>query len=104
VSLSRASPLCYPGMVGLVGRAEQEGSGECQLCCGLDLTAFSFLATRDESHLIHVKAGGDEEKFWLNPVVLASNYGFNNRELNEVMDLVEVHLDELLEAWHEHLG
>jgi Domain of unknown function (DUF4160) len=41
---------------------------------------------------------------WLDPVALASNYGFNSRELNEVMALVDEHLNELLEAWHEHLG
>jgi len=58
---------------------------------------------REPPH-IHVKAGDDEAKFWLDPVALASNYGFNNRELNEVNDLVERHLDEFLEAWHEHLG
>jgi hypothetical protein len=58
---------------------------------------------REPPH-IHVKAGGDEAKFWLDPVVLASNYGFNNRELNEVKDLIGRHLNEFLEAWHEHLG
>jgi hypothetical protein len=50
------------------------------------------------------KPGGDEAKFWLDPIHLASNYGFNGRELNEIQDLIEEHLDELLEAWHEHLG
>ena len=58
---------------------------------------------REPAH-IHVKAGGDEARFWLDPVALPSNYGFNNRELNEIMDLAEEHLDALLEAWDEHLG
>src|SRR5262245_37627615 len=35
---------------------------------------------REPPH-IHVRAGGDEAKFWLDPVALASNYGFNGREL-----------------------
>jgi Domain of unknown function (DUF4160) len=58
---------------------------------------------REPPH-IHVKASTDEAKFGLDPVALASNYGFNSRELNEVMALVDEHLNELLEAWHEHLG
>jgi Domain of unknown function (DUF4160) len=58
---------------------------------------------REPPH-IHVKAGEDEAKFWLDPVALASNYGFNSRELNVIEDLVDGHRDELLEAWHEHLG
>ena len=53
---------------------------------------------------IHVKAGGDQAKFWLDPVAPVSNYGFSGRELNEVARLVADHRDQLLEAWNEHLG
>jgi len=58
---------------------------------------------REPPH-IHVKAAGDEAKYWLDPVELAANYGFNARELNEIGGLVEEHREQLLEAWHEHLG
>ena len=53
---------------------------------------------------IHVKAAGDEAKFWLDPVQLAANYGFNVRELNEIERIVAARREELLEAWNEHLG
>jgi hypothetical protein len=53
---------------------------------------------------IHVKAGNDQAKFWLDPVVLAANYGFRGHELNEIEDLVEEHQATLLGAWNEHLG
>jgi hypothetical protein len=53
---------------------------------------------------IHVKAGRDEAKFWLDPIRLAANYGFNARALNEVEGIVRENGSELLEAWHEHLG
>jgi Domain of unknown function (DUF4160) len=66
---------------------------------------FFFFSNEGREPLhIHAKASTDEAKFWLDPVALASNYGFNSRELNEVMALVDEHLNELLEAWHEHLG
>lgn len=52
---------------------------------------------------IHVKAGSDEAKFWLEPIALAANYGFKAHELNEVERLVHEHWDDLMEAWHEHL-
>ena len=52
----------------------------------------------------HVKAGGDEAKFWLDPIALAANHGFNGRELGEIEQLIRQHQVELLEAWHEHLG
>lgn len=53
---------------------------------------------------IHIKAGSDEVKFWLEPVTMASNHGFNGRELNAIEQLVVQHQLELLEAWNEHLG
>lgn len=58
---------------------------------------------REPPH-IHVKAGSDEAKFWLTPVRLAANYGFNGRQLTQIKRIVEEHRDELLEVWNEHLG
>ncbi len=56
---------------------------------------------REPPH-IHVRAGSDEAKFWLSPVSLVVNYGFNGRELRAIQGLIEEHQEELLEAWHEH--
>jgi hypothetical protein len=53
---------------------------------------------------IHVKAGGDEAKYWLDTIVLAANYGFNARELNEIEQQIDANRGLLLEAWHEHFG
>ena len=53
---------------------------------------------------IHIKSGGDEAKYWLDPVDLVSNYGFNSRELSEIERLVDHHRADLLEAWNEHFG
>jgi hypothetical protein len=66
---------------------------------------FHFFSNEgNEPPHIHVKSGGDESKFWLEPVSLAANYGFNAAEINEIERLVLEHQTELLEAWHEHLG
>ena len=37
--------------------------------------------SQEPSH-IHVKAGVDQAKFWLEPIELAANYGFKGHELN----------------------
>jgi hypothetical protein len=58
---------------------------------------------REPPH-VHVKASENQAKFWLDPVELAVNYGFNHRELNLIRQIVEANRDDLLEAWHEHLG
>jgi hypothetical protein len=53
---------------------------------------------------IHVKAAENEAKFWLEPVQLAANYGFNGRQLTEILGLVEEHCNEFLEAWDEYFS
>jgi len=63
-----------------------------------------FSNERREPPHVHVKAAGDEAKYWLNPVALAANYGFNARELNEIQRHVETYQGQLLEAWNEYFG
>ncbi|HEX5731614.1 MAG TPA: DUF4160 domain-containing protein [Blastocatellia bacterium] len=63
---------------------------------------FFFSNERQEPAHIHVKAGSDEAKFWLNPIELASNYGFNPHELNEIKRIVLEHQALLMEAWNEY--
>jgi hypothetical protein len=65
---------------------------------------FFFSNERQEPAHIHVKAGGDEAKFWLDPIETAANYGFRARELNEIERIVREHQDELLEAWNGYFS
>ena len=53
---------------------------------------------------IHIKAGSDQAKFWLDPIDLASNYGFRAHEMNQIERIIEQHQTELIEAWNEYLG
>jgi hypothetical protein len=53
---------------------------------------------------IHVKAGDDQAKFWLDPITLAANYGFAARELNEIAQIISDHQAELLGAWHGYFS
>jgi hypothetical protein len=66
---------------------------------------FHFFSNEgNEPPHIHVKASGDEVKFWLDPVELHANYGFNGRELNEIERLVNEHRELLIEAWNEYFS
>jgi chitinase len=65
---------------------------------------FFFSNEGQELAHIHVKAGDDEATFWLDPVQLVANYGFNGRQLRRIQRLVEEHRDELLESWNEHFS
>ena len=65
---------------------------------------FFFSNEAQEPPHIHVKSGGDEAKFWLDPIQLEANYGFNGRDLNQIQRVIEQHREDLLEAWNEHFN
>jgi hypothetical protein len=68
----------------------------------LDAIGSVSLVTNGKNRLhVHVHAGGDQAKFWLSPVELATNHGFNIRELNEIIR-IEGHQIEWLEKWNEY--
>ena len=48
---------------------------------------------------VHVIRGGSEAKFWLSPVLLAHNYGYNQREIGKITTLITGREAELLELW-----
>jgi hypothetical protein len=49
---------------------------------------------------VHVDRDDLSAKFWLNPVGLARNLGFNARELLRIERVVAENQTQLLEAWH----
>ena len=53
---------------------------------------------------VHVDRERFSAKFWLQPVSLARNLGFSAVELRKIMNMLEGHQSELLEAWHGYFG
>ena len=51
---------------------------------------------------IQVDWGEKSAKFWLSPVALARNIGYNARELSELLRVVIAHQQKFKEALHEH--
>ncbi|MBF2097925.1 MAG: DUF4160 domain-containing protein [Gloeomargaritaceae cyanobacterium C42_A2020_066] len=49
----------------------------------------------------NVERDQDEAKFWLSPVRLQADRGFNRTEINRIQKLVEEHQEELLEGWND---
>jgi hypothetical protein len=62
---------------------------------------FYYAGDGGEPPHVHVERDDCEAKFWLDPVRLERSRGFRRKEINRVRGLVEGHLEQLLEAWHE---
>ena len=56
---------------------------------------------REPPH-VHVTAGGQIAKFWLDPVELQSSKGLRAHEINHLRKLVERHQSYFMEAWYAH--
>jgi hypothetical protein len=65
---------------------------------------YSYSHEPNEPPHIHIDRAGASAKFWLETVSLATNMGYNARELAELDGLVRAHRHFLLEAWHEFFG
>ena len=65
---------------------------------------FFFSNEGSEPPHIHVKAGEDEAKFWLDPIALSANYGFAPHDLKSIRRIIFQYRPKLLEAWREHCG
>lgn len=62
---------------------------------------FSEPGERDVPH-VHISSGKGAAKFWLEPVRLARNEGFNEHELSKARRVVMDNADWLLEEYKAH--
>ena len=53
---------------------------------------------------VHVERESKTCKFWLEPLKLVRNHGFDARELGRIRQLIGLHHVRIMEAWHEHCG
>ncbi len=55
---------------------------------------FKIFSNEEERKHIHVVKGDCEAKFWLEPIIeLAYNYGFNNKELKKITQIITIYGD-----------
>ena len=56
---------------------------------------FKIYSNEEERKHIHVIKAENEAKFWLEPVIeLVENYGFNNKEIKNITQIIEKYGDE----------
>ncbi len=65
---------------------------------------YFFSHEPNEPPHVHVDRDNLSAKFWLNPVGLGRNLGFNARELLMIERLVEDNRVLFLEKWNGHFG
>lgn len=66
---------------------------------------FKIYSNEEERKHIHVIKAENEAKFWLEPVIeLVENYGFNNKEIKNITQIIEQYGDEFKCKFTEHIS
>lgn len=67
---------------------------------------FHFFSKEESRMHVHVVGpDGSEAKYWIEPrIELDMHCGMNGRELRTARELIELHLEEIREAWRNHFG
>lgn len=65
---------------------------------------FFYSADGNEPIHIHVEYGNGTAKFWLNPVKLAYNMRLKKKDLKRAGNLIQDHLELIVEEWDAHFG
>ena len=58
---------------------------------------------REPPH-VHIFRGEKQAKIWLQPTEVQANYGYNQTELNKILQLTIDHRERLLEIWNDHFS
>ena len=66
---------------------------------------FKIYSNEEERMHIHVTKAECEAKFWLDPdIELASNYGFNSKDLRKIEQLVNKYGNEFKQQFASYIG
>jgi hypothetical protein len=59
---------------------------------------------REPAH-VHVRAGGNEAKLWLEPHIrVATSYGFDAAALRELTEVARANRELIERTWHDYFG
>jgi Domain of unknown function (DUF4160) len=65
---------------------------------------FFYSNENKEPPHIHIEKGDATAKIWLNPIELEYNYGFNSRELNQILRIIIDYQNTLIKSWNDYFG
>ena len=64
---------------------------------------FFFYSREEKRRHIHIERGGCDAKVWLEPTVeIAYNHGFNNREIRQILQIIEENERGFNDKWDNH--
>jgi hypothetical protein len=63
---------------------------------------FFYSNENDEPRHVHIQSAENQAKYWLEPIELSWNFGFNSKELKQIEQHLQNNLSYILETWNEY--
>ncbi len=65
---------------------------------------FFYANENEEPPHVHIRAGENEAKYWVEPLDLVVNYGFNGKDLKQIERHLIDNKHYILEMWMDFFG
>jgi len=65
---------------------------------------FFFSNEGNEPIHIHVEKAESYAKFWLDPIRIVINFGFNSKDIREINAIIEEHQELIIMKWDEYFA
>ena len=65
---------------------------------------FFFSNEGNEPIHIHVERAESYAKFWLKPIRIGINFGFNSKDIREIYAIIEEHQELIIMKWDEYFA
>jgi Domain of unknown function (DUF4160) len=62
---------------------------------------FFYSNENNEPAHIHIEKGDATAKIWLQPIEVENNYGFSNREINQILKIITENQLNFIQFWHD---
>jgi hypothetical protein len=65
---------------------------------------FFYSNENNEPIHIHIEKGDATAKIWLQPIEIENNYGFSNREMNQILKIITENQLNFIQFWHDYFN
>jgi Domain of unknown function (DUF4160) len=65
---------------------------------------FFYSNENNEPAHIHIEKGDATAKIWLQPIDVENNYGFSNREMNQILKIITENQLNFIQFWHDYFN
>ena len=65
---------------------------------------FFYSNENSEPIHIHIEKGDATAKIWLEPIEIENNYGFNSKEIKQILQIIQDNQLKFIQSWYDYFN